>query len=141
MVDNSGWGSDNEYADTPRQFEQHLKRLLAQHGKLTAKITGAGQFQVYVGLFQKTSKSKAKRVANNTLKIDDGDGNYRIRLHDTDIVTFKDGVYYLNNGGWATRTTHARMNEFTPFHVYSKNYETHVNGSPLTNGQAIHSIN
>jgi hypothetical protein len=137
MVDNSGFGADDEYADTPKQFNRRLHVLLEQYGKLTAKITDVGQFQVYVGLFKKTGKSQAKKIANNTLRIDDGNGNYRIRLHDTDIITFKNGKYILDNGGYATRTTHARMNEFTPFMVSAKNYQTIVNGKPLVNGQTI----
>lgn len=147
MVDNSGFGRDEELAYTRGQFESHLINLLNEHGSLTAKITEVGQFQVYIGLFKKVGKAKAKKIANNTLRIDDGNGNYRIRLHDTDIITYKDGVYTLNNGGYATKTTKSRMNQYLPpkFFVQQIDYQWYlgqlVNDKPVlkpyTNGMTI----
>lgn len=53
FVDSSGFGAEDELALTVDQFNRELKQFITKHGKATAKITGAGQFQVYVGLFSK----------------------------------------------------------------------------------------
>jgi hypothetical protein len=48
-----------------------------------------------------------------------------IRLHATDVVTFKsDGRIILDSGGWQTATTKARMNEAIPgpCGVYQKDH-------------------
>jgi hypothetical protein len=124
FVDSSGFGSPDELALTREQFEKKLLELLDQHGQLNATITGVGQFQVYVGLFKKEGVKKSKIVAPNTLEIIDGDKKI-IRLYDTNIITFlKDGKIILNTGGFNTRTTSARMNEFlNKGFVYRKNWE------------------
>jgi hypothetical protein len=57
---------------------------------------------------------KAHIVANNTLKIEYMNGTVAIRLHDTDIITWKDEKIFLNSGGWRTRTTKERMEQFSP---------------------------
>ena len=56
FVDSSGFGTENEPALTRSQFERTLTALLEKHKTLTAKITNAGQFQVYVGLFVKPKR-------------------------------------------------------------------------------------
>jgi len=41
-----------------------------------------------------------------------------VKFHSTDIVTYhEDGSITLDSGGWLTRTTRNRMNEFTPFSI------------------------
>jgi len=132
MVDNSGFGRPDEYADTPEQFESRLKSLLKEHGKLTAKITDVGQFQVYVGLFKKTGKSKVKTLASNVLLINK-DGKRIIRLYNTDILTDNgDGTLTVDNGGYATRTTHKRINQFSNLYANAKDWETYINGVKLS---------
>lgn len=130
FVDSSRMGAEDEPALTQSQFERELRGLLSTHGSLVAKITGVGQFQVYVGLFKKTGKSIVKKIGNNTYKV-----NYptteAIRLHDTDILTFESDHVTLNSGGWKTVTTKARMNQYLPTEVYinQKDYEWFVNDS------------
>lgn len=51
----------------------------------------------------------SKFINNNTLNIEYENGTKAIRLHNTDIVTIKDGIYTLNSGGWRTRTTKERI--------------------------------
>lgn len=136
FVDSSGWGAENEPALTKNQFTEKLKRLLGKpehKNGLTAKITGQGMFQVYVGLFKRTGKSKARKVANNTLRIET-DRGYKIRLHATDIfetVAHRGGtVYRLNSGGWQTKTTKDRINahlgDELGAYIYQKNYEWYI---------------
>jgi hypothetical protein len=67
-----------------------------------------------------------RKVANNTWLERRGD-DIAVRLHATDIVTYRaDGAISLNTGGWFTVTTKARMCEFTPFVVGSNRGEWYV---------------
>jgi len=128
FVDSSGFGQENESALTLNSFEQKLKEHVKQNGVVYTCITGQGQFQVFVGVFKKMPNKKAKKIASNTLLIEQGDMKV-IRLYDTDILTFKPkGEIVLNNGGYCTKTTHARMNQFLPtgYFVYAKNKQSHV---------------
>lgn len=58
-------------------------------------------------------------VANNTRLVrDDFTGNIKVRLHETDIITYlDDGRIMLNDGGWPTVTTAQRMHAMTPANV------------------------
>ena len=61
----------------------------------------------------------AKKVGNNTFEVIYKDGCKAIRLHRTDVVTFRrDGGCVLNTDGWQTRTTKDRMNKYSPVSVY-----------------------
>jgi len=130
FVDSSGWGADDELAYTPAQFENKLTALLKEYGTLTAKITDVGQFQVYVGLFTKTGTSKVKKIANNTFRVDYPTSD-AIRLHDTDILVFESDHVTLNSGGYQTKTTKARMNEYLPtgVNITQKAFQWYVNDS------------
>lgn len=131
FADSSGFGADNEMALSVSQFERRVQELLKEHGTLTAKITDVGQFQVYVGLFKKTGKRSAKRIASNVLLIEQN-GKRIVRLYETDILTDNgDGTITVDNGGHATRTTHKRINEFSNLYASSKQFETYINGVKL----------
>ena len=58
--------------------------------------------------------SNCNIIGNNTLRINYKDGSEAIRLHNTDIITFKGNKIILNSGGWRTHTTKARINEYLP---------------------------
>ena len=134
FVDNSGFGSENEPALTPKFFLNHVKI-----GRYYA-ITGIGQFQVYLTEYKKIAGSrkalykelgilKSKLVKNNTRLTEYADGRRTLRLHATDIITWKpDGKIILNSGGWDTVTTRARFNEFLPdyIRVYRKRGQTYI---------------
>ena len=61
----------------------------------------------------------SKVVANNTIEYIRANGDRVIRLHHTDIVTFKEnGDIVLNTGGWKTVTTKDRINKFLPSHQW-----------------------
>jgi len=54
-------------------------------------------------------------IDHNTVEYIRMDGSRVIRLHLTDIITFKpNGDIVLNSGGWQTVTTKERMNKFLP---------------------------
>lgn len=57
----------------------------------------------------------ARLAGRNTLDYTSPLGTRKIRLHDTDIMTFHpDGTIQLHTGGFNTHTTRNRMNEFLP---------------------------
>lgn len=65
-----------------------------------------------------------RKLAHNTwlirISITDHDGyDYAIKLHDTWIIEYKkNGDIKLNTGGWYTRLTTSRMNQFSPLLVW-----------------------
>lgn len=114
FCDSSGFGSPDEPALTLTALIDELKRITNERGTVYTAITGQGQFQVYVGVFQKLFRDKkAKIVGANTLEIVEGDKRI-IRLYDTNIITFEPGKITLNTGGFNTLTTGERMREFLP---------------------------
>jgi hypothetical protein len=73
------------------------------------------------------SKSNGKPVANNTRLFDNGDGSYRLRLHNTDIVTYNaDGTWTISAGGWTTVTTAQRVREYSPIKLLIESGEWYV---------------
>lgn len=61
-------------------------------------------------------------------------GTYTIGLkyHNTYVVTyFAGGAFSLETGGYKTVTTKKRMNDFTPYNVYQKNFDWFVGGNGL----------
>jgi len=68
---------------------------------------------------------KSKKIGNNTYEIIYKNGDKSIRLHYTDILTFKNnGEIILNSGGWNTNTTKDRLNHYLPSNmfIYQKNF-------------------
>jgi hypothetical protein len=48
----------------------------------------------------------------------DGTPAYIVQYHRTDVVTIRrDGLYRLDSGGWRTRTTMARIEEYAPVRI------------------------
>jgi hypothetical protein len=72
---------------------------------------------------------KSRIVGHNTLEITYKNGNRAIRLHDTDIITFKtNGDIILTTGGWHTVTTKERMSRpFSPFYITSRKGIWYIN--------------
>jgi hypothetical protein len=57
----------------------------------------------------------------STCLIPGTDGDIHLRYHETNVVTFHpDNTFTLNTGGYETRTTKARINQFGPVKVYSR---------------------
>ena len=105
-------------------------------------------------LFQKTSKhqlltyedcsaifAKAKNKERgkpmhykNTLLKKEGEA-FTIRLWDTDIITITpQNILILNSGGWRTKTTKDRINEFSPVYISQSNKVWYVNGEEFFDG-------
>jgi hypothetical protein len=77
---------------------------------------------------QLTGRCKDRRkIANNTWLERRDDETIAVRLHQTDVVTYRaDGSITLDTGGWFTVTTKDRMNRFSPFGVHSVRGEWYV---------------
>jgi len=73
-----------------------------------------------------------KKVANNTYLVRRGPDTIGLRLHNTDVLTFRPGSVTYNTGGWRTMTTKSRFNKFGPddVKVYSdrKVWELYLDG-------------
>src|SRR3954451_13187939 len=73
------------------------------------------------------SKANGKPIANNTRLYDNGDGSYRLRLHNTDIITYNaDGTWTFSVGHWKTVTTAQRLREYSPIQLYIDSGEWYV---------------
>src|SRR4051812_16051819 len=80
------------------------------------------------------SKADGKPIANNTRLYDNGDGSYRLRLHNTDIITYNaDGTWTLNAQGWKTVTTAERVRAYSPVHLNIERGEWYVWLEPREN--------
>jgi len=52
------------------------------------------------------------------------DSSIAVRYHWTNVVTYHDdGSIELDSGGHHTSTTKARINKYSPVHVYQRNFE------------------
>jgi len=71
---------------------------------------------------------KSKRIGNNTFEVIYNNNDKAIRLHYTNIVTYKnDGRIILNTGKWKTVTTKQRMNaSLEKLSIYQKNHIWYV---------------
>ena len=141
FVDNSGFGTSGELAYTASEFIKQVKAGL-YYG-----IVNVGQFQVYVGEFKKLSGAEvkkiksdngivsSKKIKNNTRLTVYQNGDKIYRLHDTDIISYIGDKIVLNSGGYRTRTTKSRINEFLPSNisVYQKDYTWYI----IRNGEKI----
>ena len=64
---------------------------------------------------------KGKIIARNTFKFTDINGNEHIRLHNTTIITkTPDGKVILHSGGYKSKTTKERINDFSGYTLYQK---------------------
>lgn len=69
-----------------------------------------------------------RKIANNTYLETREGGAIAVRLHNTDILTFRPGETVFNSGGWLTVTTKERFNRFTPLgRFYSDKGEWFLN--------------
>lgn len=67
----------------------------------------------YNQAIEKLGNREQKKIANNTYLVRRNDGTVAIRLHATDILTFRpDGTVVLRTNGWRSITTKARLNEY-----------------------------
>lgn len=69
----------------------------------------------YSQAIEQLGNREQKKIANNTYLVRRNDGAVAIRLHATDILTFRpDGSVVVKTNGWTSVTTKARINEYLP---------------------------
>lgn len=68
-------------------------------------------------------------------KLERLDGGIVIRLHRTNVVTFRPcGRVILNSGGWRTVTTKERINRYSGIHVWSERGVWYADDHPFSDG-------
>jgi len=75
----------------------------------------------------KIGKYKLRKLENNTYEYNDNEG-LKVRLHDTDILSFVGDNVTLSTGGYYTNTTKARLNKYLPmgFSIYQKDFQWYI---------------
>lgn len=82
-------------------------------------------------------KGRGALLAANT-RLVQRDGYYGVILHKTEIVKiYPSGRYVLNSGGYRTKTTKARINDFSPARVGAVKGLWYVNGFVFEDGMTI----
>lgn len=83
----------------------------------------------YQEVAAKLGSRMSRKVGNNTYLMRIDDDTIALKLHYTNVVTYKaDGCFRLNSGGWRTVTTKERMNRWTPsgFSIYQKKWNWYI---------------
>ena len=90
---------------------------------------------------------KGKLIMNKTRMYRIEFDKIALRHHDTDIIIFQPNTIILNNGGWPSRTTKSRMNEFlVNWMVFQKNFDWYIEHIPTglvidyTHGIQLHDL-
>lgn len=86
------------------------------------------------------SKTRKRKLGNNTYLVVRDDGGLGVRLHNTEVVIHYKDKIILNSGGWYSVTTKARMNEYTPFNICQKNYEWFVDDMPYQDNMILKAV-
>lgn len=94
-----------------------------------------------------TPERKGKTVAHKTKLFTEEDGSYIVQYHATEVFKYdaKAKTYTLNSGGWKTKTTKERINQYlAPGFISQKNFEwtVHFNGDsiPFEDGMVIKTL-
>jgi len=66
FVDKSGFGAEDELALTVRGYKERVKELLRENPGYGFGIIEEGQFQIYVGVFERTKGAPRKRTVRET---------------------------------------------------------------------------
>lgn len=69
----------------------------------------------------KTARGQRKKIDRNTYLELCFEGHPVVRLHNTNVITFKpNGDVTLRTGGWRTVTTKDRINKYSGVSIYQK---------------------
>ena len=76
-----------------------------------------------------------RKIANNTYAVRQGGNALSVRFHDTDILIFwPSGQINIDNGGYYTVTTFARLSDFGPLVWFRRNWQWYTKqGDTLIN--------
>ena len=80
-----------------------------------------------------------KKLANNTYLAKKNE-EYVVTLHHTDIIRINEkNEFVLNTGGWQSKTTKSRLNEYTKAGISQKGGIWYISGIPFYDGIKINS--
>jgi hypothetical protein len=75
------------------------------------------EFLAYI----EAGKNKTDRPLANNTRVRKVENDIAIRLHDTDIIVLhENGTATLNSGGWRTKTTKERINEYSTARIWQR---------------------
>lgn len=99
------------------QIKKRIRTILNEFYSLdefTSKLS-VGQHETYDDLDNFLGNKSEKKIGNNTVLRRLDNGNIAVRLWSTDIVVInKLDNKKIYSGGWETRTTADRINQFLP---------------------------
>ncbi len=82
-------------------------------------------------------KRQSKKLANNTYLRKENE-HFVVRLHETDIIAIgSDDSSILHNGGYFTKTTKERINDFSSAYIVQEKGIWYVRGIPFYDGMVI----
>ena len=86
---------------------------MRKHDELSKKVSDVTTYAELDAKLQGRN-AQSRKLANNTYAHRRGD-DIAVRLHETDVLTFRpNGTVVLDSGGWRSTTTKSRFNEFLP---------------------------
>lgn len=128
--------------------EDQADRLQAKVGKLPINEANlACRYLDFDSLESELGSRDKKKIGYETIIRRIDDFTMAVKYHNTDIITIDvSNIVKLNNGGWDSRTTKDRMNQFLrcrDIYINQKNYEWFITSKetgtiPYVNGMQIH---
>jgi signal peptidase I len=145
----TGDWSDAPAGHSESEVEAKIEALEAEYGDVVVIFAPTSNvFSTSYAVIvrdKSTPLAKGKNVGHKTKLFEEADGSWRVKYHATDVISFnaKDQSYTLNSGGWLTKTTKERINQYLPGDSYisQKNFEwtVHYEGEsiPFEDGMVL----
>lgn len=70
--------------------------------------------------------TRKRKLVNNTYLVKNLDGSYAVVLHGNQIIRFYPDKTILSSCGWYTVTTKDRLNKFTEFNVWQRDFVWYI---------------
>lgn len=125
----TGDWDDAPSGNSSSEVEAKIAELEKQHGNIWviyAPTSNVFSTSYAVLVKDGTPTVKGKTVGHKTKQFTEADGSWRVQYHATNVISF-DGknTYTLNSGGWLTKTTKERINQYLPsgYWISQKNYK------------------
>ncbi len=126
-----------EQPEVPEQpgEEEDVRDLLLHAATLGTTRSDGVPFgtQAYEKAAQKLGTRASRKIANHTYLKRLEDGSVALRLHETDIITWKpNGDVVVDTGGWFTRTTLDRLSGNLPggWRIFTQPFHIHGEEAP-----------
>lgn len=130
----TGNWSDAPDGNSSDDVESKIAKLEAEHKEVFVIFTPTSNvFSTAYAVLVRDAEAKinkGKLIGHKTRKFTEDNGDWRVRYHATDVISYnaKTGKYTLNTGGWNTMTTSKRMTDHLPtgYYVYRRNWIMYV---------------